>query len=138
LGNAVGGSKAGGQAVVDADTLEEFGICHYIQVMVQQRGCSLVALGMSLLLHVAGEEYFFVGECRGYVVVYNCCTHAVAQVHVDMVGGQQVEKNGVFGMRSSVYLGVLVCKVTLSHAAGWSDVYVEFVVVHVGRLQCTG
>lgn len=59
-----------------------------------------------------------------------------------MVGEQQVEENGTFG-KSSAYLGVLVCKVTLGHADSWSDgesdvARVDFVVGRVGTLHCTG
>lgn len=60
-----------------------------------------------------------------------------------MVGEQQVEEYGTLGMKSSAYLGVLVCKVTLGHADNWSDgefdaACVELVVGHVGTLHCTG
>jgi hypothetical protein len=83
------GSKVGEQAVVDADILEEFGICHYIQVMVQQRDCLLVvALDTSLLLHAAAEDCFCVDDWRDSVVVCNCDTSAEVQVHVDMVDEQ--------------------------------------------------
>ena len=60
-----------------------------------------------------------------------------------MVGEQQVEEYGTLGTKSSAYLGVLVCKVTLGHADNWSDgefdvACVELVVGHVGTLHCTG
>lgn len=70
-----------------------------------------------MLLNAAGEECFFVGECTGSAVVCNCCTYVVAQVHVGMVGGHQLEKNGAFVLRFSAYLGVFVCKVILGHVA---------------------
>lgn len=112
-----GGSKVGGQAVGDADILVDFEVCHYMQVKMLQRDCLPVALGTHLLLHAAGEECFFVGERTGSAVVCNCCMYVVVQVHIGMVGGQQLEKNDAFGLRLSAYLGVFVCKVILGHVA---------------------